>query len=125
MPADPPTSALDPPTSALDPPTHALDPPTHVADPAPPPADPPPARPRRRATAAELFERVIPDDPPTMPFGRAKRSDVDITIRRQAPQRTDEQLKIPFAGNEDETLPLGGGDATVPLGDDDTLPLDR
>jgi hypothetical protein len=125
---------------SADPPTHRLDPPTRVADPASPRADPPPARPSRRATAAELFERVIPDDPPTMPFGRAKRSDVDITIRRQAPQRADEQLTIPFAGNEDETLALGedatvplghddtlplGEDATVPLGDDDTLPLDR
>ena len=93
---------------------------------------PTPERPRRSATAAELFERVVPDDPPTMPFGRAKRSDVDITIRRSVPKPADEQLKIPFAGNEDETLPLGedatvplGEDATVPLGDDDTLPLDR
>ena len=75
-----------------------------------------------------------------MPFGRAKRSDVDITIRRSAPKRADDQLKIPFAGSEDETLALGedatiplgedatvplGEDATVPLGDDDTLPLDR
>ena len=98
----------------------------------PVPAEPAPARPRRSATAAELFERVVPDDPPTMPFGRAKRSDVDITIRRSAPKRADDQLNIPFAGSEDETLALGedatiplGEDATVPLGDDDTLPLDR
>ncbi|MGN6868620.1 MAG: hypothetical protein ACTHMY_09465 [Solirubrobacteraceae bacterium] len=71
-----------------------------------------PDRPRRRVAASEMFERVIPDDPPTMPFGRAKRSDVDITIRRSVPP------------NEDETLPLGE-DPTVRLGEDDTLPLDR
>jgi hypothetical protein len=65
---------------------------------------------------AELFERVIPEDPPTMPFGRAKRSDVDITIRRFVQAPADEQLTIPFGPAED---------ATVPLGDDDTLPLDR
>jgi hypothetical protein len=47
-----------------------------------------------RISAAELFERVIPEDPPTMPFGRARRSDVDITIRRSA------------APSEDDTLPL-------------------
>jgi hypothetical protein len=39
-----------------------------------------------------------------MPFGRARRSDVDITIRRSA------------APSQDTTLPLG---------EDDTLPLDR
>jgi hypothetical protein len=82
----------------------------------PTPADPPPHRPRRRVPAAELFERVVPEDPPTMPFGRAKRSDVDITIRRSAPPPADEQLTIPLAGNEDQTMPLG---------EDDTLPLDR
>ncbi len=87
-------------------------------------------RPRRRVNASELFEPVIPDDPPTMPFGRAKRADPDITIRRRAPRSQDEQLTIPFAGSEDQTLPLGddatvplGEDATVRLGDDDTLPL--
>jgi hypothetical protein len=47
-----------------------------------------------RITPAELFERVIPEDPPTMPFGRARRSDVDITIRRST------------APSEDDTLPL-------------------
>src|ERR1700729_105148 len=53
------------------------------------PHDPPPTRPpeaaptpRRRASASELFERVVPDDPPTMPFGRAKRADVDATTLR-------------------------------------------
>jgi hypothetical protein len=89
---------------------------TAVRVPRPAPADPAPHRPRRPVSAAELFERVIPEDPPTMPFGRAKRSDVDITIRRSVPRPADEQLTIPFGADED---------ATVPLGDDDTLPLDR
>jgi hypothetical protein len=122
------------------------DPPTRTPDPRTPgprTPDPAPDRPRRRATAAELFERVIPEDPPTMPFGRAKRADTDITIRRAGPKpppepSADEQLTIPF--REDDTLPLGddatvplgqdatvplGEDGTVPLGEDDTLPLDR
>jgi hypothetical protein len=104
-------------------------PPTPVpADPpvgasAPPSVPPPPSdRPRRRATAAELFEPVVPDDPPTMPFGRAPRSDVDLTIRRlKAP---------PPAPSEDATLPLGddttqalGEDATQELGEDATQAL--
>jgi hypothetical protein len=71
-----------------------------------------PDRPRRRVPSTDMFERVIPEDPPTMPFGRAKRSDVDITIRRSA------------SPSEDATLPLGE-DPTVRLGEDDTLPLDR
>ena len=92
-------------------------------------------RPRRRANAAELFEPVIPDDPPTMPFGRAKRADVDITVRRREPKPADEQLTMPF--REDETIPFReddtirfrddetlrlGKDATVPLGKDATVP---
>lgn len=86
-----------------------------------PVADPPaPARPRRRVGASELFERVVPEDPPTMPFGRAKRSDADITIRRSAPPREDETLPL----GEDPTVRLGEDD-TVRLGEDDTLPLDR
>jgi hypothetical protein len=80
----------------------------------PAPAAPAPDRPRRRVTPSELFERVVPEDPPTMPFGRAKRSDADITIRRSAPPPADEQLTIPL-----------GEDPTVVLGEDDTLPLDR
>jgi hypothetical protein len=85
-----------------------------AAPPAATPADPPPARPRRRVAASEMFERVVPEDPPTMPFGRAKRSDADITIRRSSPPPADEQLTIPL-----------GEDPTVRLGEDDTLPLDR
>jgi hypothetical protein len=84
--------------------------------------EPAPDRPGRPITAAELFERVIPDDPPTMPFGRAKRSDVDVTIRMATPPPADEQPTIPLG--EDATVPLGE-DATVPVGEDETLPLDR
>ncbi len=64
-------------------------------EPAPPPAPgpaPPPGtgRPRRRPSAAELFERVVPDDPPTMPFGRAKSADVDATLRMASDRPPDE-----------------------------------
>ena len=74
-------------------------------------ADAPPDRPRRRASAAELFERVVPDDPPTMPFGRAKPADVDATLRMQSAPPPEE------AADEQLTIPLGS--------DDDTLRLDR
>jgi hypothetical protein len=67
---------------------------------------------------------VIPDDPPTMPFGRAKRSDVDIAIRRRPRKPDEEQLRIPFGGNEDDTAVLGE-DETLPLRDEPTLPLDE
>ncbi len=96
-----------------------------------PEAAPPHQRSGRRLTAAELFEPVIPDDPPTMPFGRAKRSDVDITIRRRAPE-ADAEDDTAVLGAEDDTAVLGaedtavlGADDTLPLRDDDTLPLDR
>jgi hypothetical protein len=99
--------------------------------------------PRRRVTASDLFERVVPEDPPTMPFGRAKRADIDSALRKaEAPPAPapvaappeEEQLTIPFADHEDDTLPLAADhrsrshpdeDATVRLGEDDTLPLDR
>jgi hypothetical protein len=96
-----------------------------------PPSPPRTDRPRRRASAAELFEPVVPDDPPTMPFGRAPRPDIDLTIRRVQARRT--------APSDDATLPLGedatqalgedptlllGDDATQPLGEDATLPFD-
>jgi hypothetical protein len=115
-----------------------------------PAAEPPRDRPRRRPSAAELFERVIPDDPPAMPFGRAKRSDVEFDRLAAPPSASasDEQLTIPFADRDDDTLPLAadhrrrdsddatlamgedatvplGKDETLPLGEDDTLPLDR
>jgi hypothetical protein len=109
--------------------------PVRAPDPPPAPASPPgPDRPRRRrATAAELFERVVPEDPPTMPFGRAKRSDVDLTIRmarlakpapRHDPTPSDEQPTTPHRNREDDTLRLGE-DATLPLDADETLPLGR
>jgi hypothetical protein len=96
---------------------------------------------RRRPSASELFERVVPEDPPTMPFGRAKRSDIkppdgDPTEPRatapEPPPPTDEQLTIPFADrtSEDETLPLAtdrrsraSEDATARLGEDPTQTL--
>ena len=107
-------------------------PPPVSADPAPPSAPPVPNsapgdRPRRRATAAELFERVVPEDPPTMPFGRAKPADVEPTVRRAKPA-ADEQLTMRLG--EDETLVQGedetlvrGEDETLVLGEDATLPL--
>jgi len=115
----------------------ARTPPPVSADPAAPPApDSPPAdRPRRRATAAELFERVVPEDPPTMPFGRAKPADVEPTVRRAKPP-ADEQLTMRLGEDdtlvrgEDETLVRGedetlvrGEDETLVLGEDATLPL--
>jgi hypothetical protein len=84
--------------------------------PVPPPTRPPEAAPvprRRRPSASDLFERVVPDDPPTMPFGRAKRADVDATTLRMKPKPApaeepspDEQLTIPLAGDEDDTQRL-------------------
>ncbi|MBV8217171.1 MAG: hypothetical protein JO325_01805 [Solirubrobacterales bacterium] len=86
------------------PPPAASDPPAPTA---PSAADAPPDRPRRRASAAELFERVVPDDPPTMPFGRAKPTDVDDTLKMRSSSPPDEH-------------------PTIPLGDDgDTRRLDR
>ena len=85
---------------------------------------PAPDRPRRRPSAAEMFERVVPDDPPTMPFGRAKRADVDATLQMASgPPPEDpadplpEDPADPPAPDEQLTMPLGN--------DDDTLPLDR
>jgi hypothetical protein len=103
------------------------------ADPRPPgrPADVRSDRPRRRLSAGELFERVTPDDPPTMPFGRASRSPEPSPPPATAPS-PDEQLTIPFAGREDDTQPLTANrraqhpqsdDATLPLHDDATRPL--
>jgi hypothetical protein len=75
-----------------------------------------PDRPRRRPSAAELFERVVPEDPPTMPFGRAKRADADATLRMASKPPSDEPAD-PTPPDEQLTMPLGN--------DDDTLPLDR
>jgi hypothetical protein len=79
-----------------------------------PMAEPPsaPPRPRRRVSAAELFERVVPDDPPAVPFGRVKPADVDETIRMHSTEPPDkagpetppdEQLTMRL-GSDDETL---------------------
>jgi hypothetical protein len=75
-----------------------------------------PDRPRRRPSAAELFEHVVPEDPPTMPFGRAKRADVDATLRMASKQPADEPAD-PTPPDEQLTMRLGN--------DDDTVPLDR
>ncbi len=75
-----------------------------------------PDRPRRRPSAAELFERVVPEDPPTMPFGRAKRADVDGTLR-MASKPSPEEPADATPPDEQLTMRLGN--------DDDTLPLDR
>ena len=73
-------------------------------------------RPRKRPSAAELFERVVPDDPPTMPFGRAKPADVDATLQ-MASRRPSDEPSEPTPPDEQITIPLGN--------DDDTLRLDR
>jgi hypothetical protein len=78
--------------------------------------EPAPDRPRRRPSAAELFERVVPDDPPTMPFGRAKRADVDATLRMASNPPSD-QPADPTPPDEQLTMPLGN--------DDDAVPFDR
>ncbi len=89
--------------------------PDFAGEPAPQPA---PDRPRRRPSAAALFERVVPDDPPTMSFGRAKPADVDATLRMSssAPAE-DPEPPEPTPPDEQLTIPLGS--------DDNTLPLDR
>jgi hypothetical protein len=79
--------------------------------------DPAPDRSRRRPSAAELFERVVPEDPPTMPFGRAKRADVDATLRMTSHPPAGEPGEPTTPADEQLTMPLGN--------DDDTLPLDR
>jgi hypothetical protein len=110
------------PAKARKPPPPRRRPRPPVAEPRPVAAEPRPVveppsaapRPRRRVSAAELFERVVPDDPPAMPFGRVKPADVDETIRMHskaaadAPEPEtppDEQLTIRLA-SDDETLRL-------------------
>jgi hypothetical protein len=86
--------------------------------------EPMPDHPRRRPSAAELFERVVPEDPPTMPFGRAKPADVDATLR-MASNRPPDGPAQPARGTPADLLPADE-QLTMPLGnDDDTLPLDR
>ncbi len=114
--------ASDPRPVASDPRPVASDPRPVASDPRPvapeprPMVEPPSAapRPRRRVSAAELFERVVPDDPPAVPFGRVKPADVDETIRMHskaaadAPEPetpADEQLTMRL-GSDDETRRL-------------------
>jgi hypothetical protein len=93
-----------------------------AAAPAPPfEAEAPTDRPRRRASAAELFERVVPEDPPTMRLSRIKPSTVEAKNLMAQPPATDEDDTVVLG--EDATRPLGE-DATRPLGEDATLPMD-
>ena len=139
QPAEPRTATSGPATAAPEArePAKTRKPPPPRRRPRPPVAEPPPVaqaqpaakpqpvvepsaevaaarqRPRRRASAAELFERVVPDDPPAVPFGRVKPADVDETLRMRStpPDESepetppDEQLTIRL-GNDDETLRL-------------------
>ena len=94
--------------------------------PGPVPADPPAAdrpateRPRRRARPSELFERVVPEDPPTMRLSRIKPTTIDAKNLMAKPPATDEDATLPLG--DDATLELGD-DATLELGDDATLEL--
>ena len=115
---------------APEPPRRRARPPRPSPAPAPVPvpasasasADPPTAeRPRRRARATELFERVVPEDPPTMRLSRIKPTTIEAKNLRAKPPATDEDATVPLG--DDATLPLGD-DATVELGQDATLPMD-
>ena len=98
----------------------------------------PTVRSRRRVSAGELFERVVPEDPPTMRFGRIPPSRRPSLRPSSEPTSDDDQATIAFRDDatarlgDDKTLPLGaddtlvlGADDTLPLGADDTLPLRR
>lgn len=84
-------------------------------------------RPRHRVLASELFERVVPEDPPVMRFGRIPPSQRP-SIRPETepteptvPTSSDRQLTIPL---HDDTVPLGEDD-TLRLGEDDTVRIHR
>ncbi|HUA44359.1 MAG TPA: hypothetical protein VMA77_03980 [Solirubrobacteraceae bacterium] len=111
--------------------------------------DAPPNRPRHRPTADELFERVVPEDPPAMRFGRIPPSnrpsfmppshdDETLALGADETLRLGADETLPFGADEtlpfgaDETLPLGadetvrlGQDDTMHLGEDETLPMRR
>jgi hypothetical protein len=89
------------------------------ADPPTTPLAPAPERPRRRARAADLFERVVPEDPPTMRLSRIKPSTIDAKHLMDRAREDDATLPL----GEDATMSLGD-DATLPLGDDATLRMD-
>jgi hypothetical protein len=76
----------------------------------------PTTRRRRRVPADELFERVVPEDPPAMRFGRITPS-TRPSLRPSEPS-SDDTLVL----GADDTLPLGADD-TVRLGTDETLAL--
>ena len=106
----------------------------------------PTVRSRHRVSADELFERVVPEDPPTMRFGRIPPSRRPSLRPSSEPTSDDDQATIAFRDDatarlgDDKTLPLGaddtlvlgaddtlvlGADDTLPLGADDTLPVRR
>lgn len=95
--------------------------------------EPPPHRPRHRVSADELFERVVPEDPPTMRFGRippSSRSPLSPAPQPVRPTPVDDQLTMPF--RDDETVRLGDegtmplrDEGTTRLGEDETLPMRR
>jgi hypothetical protein len=94
------------------------------------PADPPTTqRPRRRTRASDLFERVVPEDPPTMRLSRIKPTTIEAKNLRAKPPAADEDATVQLGEDatvelgEDATLPLGE-DATRELGEDATLPMD-
>ncbi len=95
--------------------------PRPVAEPqragAEPQSEAPTARPRRRPSAAELFERVVPDDPPAVPFGRVKPADVDETLRMRSTPRPDES-EPETSPDEQLTMRLGNDDETLRLDPD-------
>ena len=136
-PSEPPPSAAPPsataPSAAAPPataPPKARKPPPPRRRPRPPVAEPRPVaaeprpvveppsaarRPRRRVSAAELFERVVPDDPPAVPFGRVKPADVDETIRMHSKAADAPEPETP--PDDQLTMRL--------VSDDETLRLDR
>jgi hypothetical protein len=112
--------------AAAEPRPRADAPPVAAAD----ATDPTLVRVRRRASADDLFERVVPEDPPTMRFGRIPPSGRPSFRASDAPKPApaEEQLTIPL--RDEETVPLRDDetvrlrdDETVSLGDDATLPL--
>jgi hypothetical protein len=88
----------------------------------------PTVRSRRRVSAEELFERVVPEDPPIMRFGRITPSSRPSLRPSAEPTSDDDQPTIPARADatarlgEDKTLPLGADDTLV-LGADDTMRL--
>ena len=72
-----------------------------------------------------MFERVVPDDPPTMRLARTKRApSEDLPPADEHPTNPmEDRDEDTVTLGQDATLPLGE-DATLPLGEDATLPLD-